>query len=214
MRQVLITDDCRKEIDAFVRSRPVILEKIESFISFRETHADNESFNNKDSFFSPSSPLKGYRHVHLHHGKCILIYRTNIQGIYLYAICDHDAEDNPLPLTRRLKSYTPSDFSPFQIVVDPEMNVGPNTVDHELVEKIRNEVFELTASDPDIIRQSLRGDTTLIEFLSGHATPNQIMAAFGGEEKFNAFLRKTLADYGIREGMRDWMNIILEALEN
>lgn len=204
MKSVFCTREFRIDLKRFSRARETIATKLNIFIAFRQTHPDRLAFNADDTYYGTDSPLRGFRHVHLHHGKCIVVYKTTADSILLLAMCDHQAEDAPRALSNYLNNISATDLAPFA----EDQAFEPNP---ELVEAIRNDVFELVASDPDVIRQSLRGDDTLIDYLSARAPAETIMASLGGEEKFDAFLRKALSDYGIHEGMRDWMNIIKEA---
>ena len=164
----------------------------QNFIDFCDAKRNGERFGIKDVPFSNTGPLSGYMHVHLVHGKVILIYTLKNNVLKLYDIGEHTMSEgkNAISMKQYLKSLDDSDFATMPSLPDPELS-GENK--KELADLLQY----FAASDPEFLRNASVAD--LLDYMRETVDSNDqvILNYFGGENGLKSVVNKILKQYGI-----------------
>lgn len=124
-RKVVATKRFEKELAGFLKADPGIGEKLAAFLRFRETALPQQGFSKKDAIYTGGN-MKGFRHVHLVHGKVIVTYSLTNSEIRLISIHNHDATETAgMGLPRYVHSLGDGDFSDFGNDAPPHNHLTP-----------------------------------------------------------------------------------------
>lgn len=198
-RVALSTTRFDKEIAAFIQQAPAISQSLQQFLEFRSTALPQNGFGKKDAVFT-AGLLKGYRHVHLVHGKVIAIYDITSSATRLYCAVTHkDTEGANPTVVGFLKNTSEADFHPFTLLDA----AAPATLSREQVQAILDAFYDLASNPADrpMLAAVVEGrfDPSLIEYLSVSAdledsaeTRAMIAHAFGGASGLQAKVAEIL----------------------
>lgn len=193
-RSLVVTARFRDTFNAFRQSYPRIDTTLREFVTFRLTHSSDQPFSGKDRPFS--NALRGFRHVHLVHGRVILVYQINPSELRLFIVTDHDYGN----LRRYLD--TVSDFEPMRF------NEPAKVLTYEQMGAISNMLFEFAAEDRNTLEQYSRGDLSelfeytrlLIDDAWSNADKDRAtLDAFGGKQKMLTFIQQVLKQTAPRD---------------
>lgn len=188
-RKVLATKRFQKNFQKFDRGYPVIRNVLIDFLDYRKTAPRNVPWSKKDYAF-PSGPVKGIWHVHLFHGKVILVYDVTETTVLLYDIVEHDGIEGRavMTLAEYVHGLQPSDFVPFEMVSGSSLPI----IDRKIVADF---LWELVQEDAEILHQVAEGRfDELFEYtrmmIDGDWTDSQkdaaVLRSFGGKRSFGA----------------------------
>lgn len=196
-REVLSTNRLDKDFKAH---EGLITPKIFEFIEFKRVALPQQSFSKKDAGFTGHQLPPGYRHVHLMHGRLILIYRVEAQHLLLSCIITHKDLDGG-PLSGFLAKLTPEDYHPFPFMPDEAADEGLSA---DQIAEVESVVYEYAASHRAVLDAFVQGNTDreFAEMLCMSADLpfsreglDRVFAAFGGRDgltqKVAAILKQT-----------------------
>jgi hypothetical protein len=210
-RNVIATKRFRQDITRYCRGYPGTDEALIDFIQERR-QLNSRPWGAKDSPFAGGDKnVRGLWHVHLQHGKVIVIYDVTATDLRLIAVVEHSETDTPRAIQQLGKYYqslTPEDFQPFQAA--PSAPTAPQISAEEKAE-ISNLMYELASgSDEDraVLTQLVSGNSA--EFLQwaqmtvqGAMSPAQkdqaVMDAFGGQPGLATSAARVLKQMGLSE---------------
>lgn len=196
--QILATKRFIKNAALYSRGGYPAFEKtLRQFVEFK-TQNPREAFNRKDSPFVANSPLSGYAHCHLVHGKVVLIYTTKENQLRLYDVCEHDAFEGKGMQTMRtyLKG---AGLEPMEVGHD-----AADTLDSEIKSELDELFYEIAAQERDVIVSALGGDWPhLFDYIrmvvdEETATDETIFSAYGGKDGLVKFLSGVLRNLGYK----------------
>jgi hypothetical protein len=176
--QLMATTRYLKNSATFLRGYAGLEKTLTDFLNFKLQNP-TQLWGKKDERFT-GGIIKNAFHVHLVHGKVILVYGVSGGALKLYDMVEHnDFESGPSILS--LATYIETaDLRPI------EFQGGPTTKPLSAEQKSElNELFYMMAAeDPDIVRAAIAGDLSgLMEFirLTVDAPDEVVLDGFGGQ---------------------------------
>lgn len=175
---------------------PAFEKTLRQFLDFK-TQNPREPFNRKDSPFVAGSPLAGYAHCHLVHGKVVVIYAVKDNELRLYDVTEHDTFEGKGMQT--LRAYLRSaDLEP----------VGQSETKASLSAEQKAELdelfYEIAAQEREVINDALKNDWShLFDYIrmvidEETAADEVIFAAYGGKNGMAKFLAAILKNLGYK----------------
>ena len=168
----------------FKQSFPIIDSVLRRFVEFRLSHRIDEPYANKDSAFSVHNELRGFRHLHMVHGKVILIYQITQPELRLCLVTDHGYSTTSG--TSRLISllHAPN------VSYEPVAVEQPRTLSAAQIAAIDQLFYEFAADDRASLTRAIHGHLDeLQDFMrliiddpwTDAEKDRAIFSAFGGE---------------------------------
>ena len=199
--QVLAAPRLFKQLGDYVRANPTqgdeIVRLLSDFVTAKVVDP-TRPFNRKDISFS-GSVLKGYMHVHLVHGRCILVYQIRAGILRMFSIGDHSTYGGnaEASLGKYIKSLGDDQMRGF--APKPKTSVSAILSPEQKGEV--QELFEwILGSDPDIFRTALRGDLSELLGYACEATGSDqqtVLRSFGGADALLTQLKTMARNSGV-----------------
>jgi hypothetical protein len=179
--QIVATKRFLKNSAFYFRGYPGIEATLKEFLHFKQQNPKAQ-FGKKDIPFT-GGPLKGLFHVHLIHGKVILVYGLRGNQIRLFDMVEHDDfEGKSIPaLAKYIDSLGMNDLSPVKTGAKPTPSLTA-----EQKQELSELFWEMGVQDRDILEDAAKGNIeSVMEFcrmtVEG-ADDTAILAALGGKE--------------------------------
>lgn len=182
----------RKNLLKYLRGYPSLKKTLEDFISDKML---GKRFGSKDGPYSTQTPLAGYMHAHLVHGKVIVTYTVRNGYINLYDIGEHDATEGKgtEQMAKYLKGLDDSDFANMKFGKE-----APSLTNEQKAELV--DLIDYCAADePTPLMNAVAGDLSDILGLmqaAVDAAPDVILTAFEGKAGLVSYIGKRLKEYG------------------
>jgi mRNA-degrading endonuclease YafQ of YafQ-DinJ toxin-antitoxin module len=197
IRTLSATARFRESFKAFRKTYASIDKTLRDFIEFRLSHRSDEVYSAKDTPFT-GGELRGFRHIHLVHGRVILIYQITQEELRLCLVMDHSysSKGGKSSLVNYLHSSSTS--------YDP-LSFGKPAVTLSKIQlaDISELFFAYAAQDRNGLEKAISGDLSeLMEFIR---LVIQEPSWSKGEKD-----RATLAAYGGTEGLRQAVQRVLQ----
>jgi hypothetical protein len=207
-RTVWATSLFLDDLAAFADKYERVYDILEEFIDHRKTAGYADTFGKEDSRLTDI--LAGTWHIHIIHGRVIVLYTLTQHSLSLYRVISHahlSERSKKSALARYIGNLTDSDFRTFQVVPSAEASVLALTENQ--VGLVRSMIWEC-ASHPQerpYIRAALagsRGDLIayliIMAELENHAhEPEKLWGAmeraFGGNAGLLEIMRTALAAF-------------------
>jgi hypothetical protein len=209
-RNVVATKRFRQDIARYCRGYPGTDEALVDFIEERR-QLNSRPWGAKDSPLAGGDKnIHGLWHVHLKHGKVIVLYDLTAADLRLIAVVEHSETDTPRAvqhLGKYYQSLSPQDFQPFQAA---PAAAAPQISPEEKTE-ISNLMYEFASgSDEDraVLTQLMSGNSAeflrwaqmaVNDVMSPAQKDQAIMAAFGGQPGLAASAARVLKQMGLTE---------------
>lgn len=192
-RRVVATKRFEKTFIEFSKKYAGLKETLRDFVDFRLIHRPDEPFSPKDAAFSPSSSLAGFRHLHMVHGKAILVYYITAANLCLCCMLDHTETEGKRvnSLVTYLKSLEPSSFSSIETSEEkPELS-------SEQINDLRSLIYDMAVQDREILMAAVNGDfSDLMEFMrlviDNSENDQTIVDSMGGSDALRKFIQDVL----------------------
>lgn len=184
----------RKEFAQFARANSSLEDLLRDFLEFKLSHP-TESWGAKDFPFKGNGSLHGYQHVHLFHGKVIVVYDIDQGSLRLLSCVEHKATEgkNATALGHYLDSLGDSSHEPFSVARPREAEPA---LTKEQMSELEALMWEMAVQDRDILEQTKQGNLDgLMEFmvLTVEAKPETIVKAFGGAANLSKVAARILS---------------------
>lgn len=176
---------------------PAFEKTLRQFLEFKVQNP-REPFNRKDTPFTSGSPLAGYWHCHLVHGKVVVIYNYDSNNLLLYDVTEHDSFEGKGVGTMR--AYLRSaELEPLA-----QNDQQPSKLSSDDKSELDNLFYEIAAQERDVIDQALKGDWShLFDYIrmlveESSASDETIFAAYNGQDGLRSFLADILRNLGYK----------------
>lgn len=188
--KLLATKRFIKNAAFFSRGYPAVEKTLKDFLQFKINHP-REQYGKKDAPFTGSA-LTGYNHVHLFHGKVVLVYKVNGNEISLYDVVEHNSFERSgvMALARYIQT------APLEpITVDTKDSKKSLSTDQ--MEELESLLYEIAAQDPHILKAAASGQwEDLFDFvwmvIPEEIDKDAVFTAYGGQAKFKKKLAAIL----------------------
>lgn len=192
--KVFATKRFIKNAAFFSRGYPAVEKTLKDFLQFKVKNP-REQYGKKDAPFTGSA-LTGYNHVHLFHGKVVLVYHADGNALNLYDVVEHNSFERSgvMALAKYIKT---APLEPFKVdTADPERLTKEHT------KELEGLLYEIAAQDPHIIKAAVNGQwDDLFDFLwmvlPEELGTEAIFAAYGGEAAFKKKLVSMVKSLGL-----------------
>lgn len=198
----------------YERGYPGIDKTFREFIEFKLQNPMTP-FSKKDVPLSSGS-LRGYRHVHLFHGKVILIYDIEAGQLRLLDVVEHTGVDNGRTannLGDYLNTLGARDFQPYTAGTGTDEALALTPDQKADIESL---MYEMAVQDRGILQAAMNGDLSgLAEFTrltietdwTDAQKDTAVLDAFGGQQGLQKAVQAILRNMGISE------SVLLESID-
>lgn len=184
---ILATKRFIKNAAFYTRGYPAVEKTLRDFLLFK-TANPREQFGKKDTPFT-GGPLVGRNHVHLFHGKVILVYDVRDGALRLFDVVEHNGFERS-GVEAMAKYIRTATLEPVQQPVEAK------EIPAETKAELDNLFYEIAVQERDVIDTALEGDWEhLFDYIrmvidESEASDSDVFDAFGGQ----AGLAEKLAD--------------------
>jgi len=194
---IVVTKRFKKNYEHYARGYPGLGDKTEKFLAAKQANPSGSLGVNDKPF--TGGPLTGIMHVHLVHGKVMLIYAVRNDQIRLYDIGEHnDFEGKKVNhLADYIKSLGDDSFVPdFEHVVEELTTEQKKTIIHLIYEMATNaeDLKILQAAAKTKNYQELMG---YFEMVVVDQSPDVIIHSFGGADGLSRAIKAVMAQLGV-----------------
>lgn len=180
--KVFATKRFIKNAAFFSRGYPAVDKTLKDFLQFKIKNP-REQYGKKDAPFTGSA-LTGYNHVHLFHGKVVLVYQVKGNELHLFDVVEHNSFERSgvMALAKYIQSAS---LEPIQ----QDTKTKKGSLPKEQMEELESLLYEVATQDPHIIKAAISGQwDDLFDFiwmiLPEEIGTKTVFAAYGGETKF------------------------------
>jgi mRNA-degrading endonuclease YafQ of YafQ-DinJ toxin-antitoxin module len=199
VRTLSATERFRDTFKSFRQTYASIDKTLRDFIEFRLTHRSDEVYSAKDTPFT-GGELRGFRHIHLVHGRAILIYQITLEELRLCLVMDHSYSSKGGQSSLSSYLHSPSTSYDPMAFGKPVVSLSKAQLDN-----ISELFFQYASQDRTGLKKAISGNLSdLMEFIR-----LVIKEPWSDDEKDRA----TLAAYGGTEGLRQTVQRILQQTE-
>lgn len=181
----------------FARGYPVVEKRTKEFVDFKVKNP-REKFGSKDLRFATGTPLSPYQHVHIVHGKVIIIYNIVGDELRLLDMVEHRSLDGRTA-GKTAERISDIDTQPIDLGDGETIKTLPKERIDEL-----NELFYMLAVEEKGVLQAVIDNDHADEFIEyvRHVVPEdeasleEIVQSFGGRDDMINHLSNIIKQVG------------------
>lgn len=212
--KIVATKRFLKNAPDFLRGYPGLDKTLKEFVDFKAMNPLAD-WGRKDAVFTGGQQVGHLRHVHLVHGKVIVLYEIVGGELRLYDMVSHKGIDKQE--MGRFGDYHrhlgDGDFAGYAPAVKQKLKLNPElfppeddwelearvVLPEEQMQELEALFYEMAVQDRDIIEAALHGNfADIMEFMTMVAPedPTTLLNVYGGAEGFQQHLRDILKQVG------------------
>lgn len=217
-RKVVATTRFEKELAYYVKGYPGLMKTFREFLEYRMSAPASQGWGKKDSILTGGVyGGQGLWHVHLYHGKVIVIYKIDGDTIKLLTVVEHNYVEGggkgPATVMHYINGLKPSDFHPYELPRKKQVAGGDEwdldawvDLSDDEFDAVKSVFYDLAShpQDRSIIEQTAQGKTVpelwelLRSLLSSQLDQDEadkaIVKKFGSPDAIKSFAGKVLRD--------------------
>jgi hypothetical protein len=182
-----------KNVAFFLRGYPTMDKTLTAFLKAKVANP-TQPMGAKDTPFT-GGVLKGFWHVHLIHGKVVLVYDYRNGALCLYDVVEHNDFESEVRQHNLANYIAAADLEPL-VGDEDETETGLAPRDTKEIEEL---FYMMAVEERDIINAAIAGDPAdLMEFVKLTITADEatFMAAMGGQQGLAQALQKVVKSLG------------------